>query len=64
METTIQLWDFQDLVRKIADAHRDHKTYFTGDTARTIQLYAMAREDRKTKRVSIAASNGRAANRK
>ena len=38
----IQLWDFRQLVQEIADACRDHKTYFTDDTARTIQLFAMA----------------------
>jgi hypothetical protein len=38
----IQLWDFRDLVKQIADACRDHKTYFTDDTARTIQLFAKA----------------------
>jgi len=44
----IQLWDFRDLLRQIAAANRDHKTYFTDDTARTIQLYAMADDDRKS----------------
>ena|ERR1051326_3181964 len=45
----ILLWDFRDLVREIAEAHRDQKTYFTDDTARTIQLFAMATDDRKSK---------------
>jgi len=38
----IQLWDFREIVQEIAEACRDHKTYFTDDTARTIQLFAMA----------------------
>jgi hypothetical protein len=42
------LWDFPELLREIAAAYRDHKTYFTDDTARTIQLFAMAAENRKS----------------
>ncbi len=42
----IQLWDFRDLVQEIANACRDNKTYFTDDTARTIQLYAKAVADK------------------
>ena len=38
----IQLWDFRDLVRQIADACRKNRIYFTDDTARTIQLFAKA----------------------
>jgi len=38
----VQLWDFRQIVQEIAAACRDHKTYFTDDTARTIQLFAMA----------------------
>lgn len=38
----IQLWDFREIVQEIAGACRDHKTYFTDGTARTIQLFAMA----------------------
>jgi len=38
----VQLWDFGKLVSEIAAACRDHKTYFTDDTVRTIQLFAMA----------------------
>jgi hypothetical protein len=37
----IQIWDFRVLLQEIAEANRDHKTYFTDDTARTIQLFAM-----------------------
>jgi hypothetical protein len=38
----ILLWDFRDLLVEIANANKDQKTYFTDDTARTIQLFAMA----------------------
>jgi hypothetical protein len=38
----IELWDFRDLLQEIASAYRDNKTYFTDDTARTIQLFAKA----------------------
>jgi hypothetical protein len=42
----VQLWDFRDLLLEIAEANIDQKTYFTDDTARTIQLFAMARDGR------------------
>jgi hypothetical protein len=42
----VQLWDFRDLLLEIADANIDQKTYFTDDTARTIQLFAMAKSGR------------------
>jgi hypothetical protein len=48
MQHGILLWDFRDLLRQIAHAYREHKTYFTDDTARTIQLFAMATNDRKS----------------
>ncbi len=38
----IALWDFLDLLQEIASASKDTKTYFTDDTARTIQLFAKA----------------------
>lgn len=38
----IDLWDFRDLLLEIAKAYKEQKTYFTDDTARTIQLFAMA----------------------
>jgi hypothetical protein len=44
----IELWDFRDLLCEIAAANRDQRTYFTDDTARTIQLFAMATNDRKS----------------
>ncbi len=42
----IQLWDFRNIVREIANTCRDKKTYFTDDTFRTIQLYAKAIDDK------------------
>lgn len=36
------LWDFRELVQEIASSCKEHKTYFTDDTARTIQLFAMS----------------------
>ncbi len=44
----VQLWDFRDLVEEIASANRDHRTYFIDDTVRTIQLFAMAANRRKS----------------
>jgi hypothetical protein len=46
----IEVWDFRDLLQEIADAHRDRKAYFTDDTARTIQLFAMAAASRASTR--------------
>jgi hypothetical protein len=46
----IQVWDFRDLLHEIAEAYRDHNTYFTDDTARTIQLFAMAGHRRSSTR--------------
>lgn len=48
-EQGIELWDFPDLLHEIADAHQKHHKYFTDDTARTIQLYAMALKSKKEK---------------
>jgi hypothetical protein len=44
----IEIWDFRALLKEIAEANREHKAYFTDDTARTIQLFAMATAQRKT----------------
>lgn len=41
-ENGIEIWDLPDLLNKIANAHLQHRKYFVDDTARTIQLYAMA----------------------
>lgn len=46
----IEIWDFPVLLHEIADAHREQRKYFTDDTARTIQLYAMALKSKKIKR--------------
>lgn len=45
----IELWDFRDLLEEIAGEHGGHRHYFTDDTARTIQLHAMALKQRKAK---------------
>ena len=36
----VTLWDFRHLVRDIATVSTSDRTYFTDDTARTIQLFA------------------------
>jgi hypothetical protein len=46
----IELWDFRDLLREIAAASRDHSTYFTDDTARTIQLFAKSDRSRESRK--------------
>lgn len=43
-ERDIDLWDFRQLLRDIAAASKEHRTYFTDDTARTIQLFAKAQD--------------------
>ena len=48
--TNITLWDFRDLIKEIALAHQKHKTYFTDDTARTIQLFAKAVKEKRTEK--------------
>ena len=48
-ERKIALWDFRDLLLEIADAHQKRRTYFTDDTARTIQLFAMAAQSKVVK---------------
>jgi hypothetical protein len=45
----IELWEFPHLLHEIATAHREHHRYFTDDTARTIQLFAMASKFNKSK---------------
>jgi hypothetical protein len=42
----IDLWEFPDLLHEIADFHRGHRAYYTDDTARTIQLFALAMKAR------------------
>jgi len=48
-ERKIALWDFRDLLLEIADAHQKRRTYFTDDTPRTIQLFAMAAKSKVVK---------------
>lgn len=48
-EQDIELWYFPHLLHEIADAHGEHRTYFTDDTARTIQLFAMASKSKQSK---------------
>ncbi|WP_152555740.1 hypothetical protein [Ferriphaselus sp. R-1] len=38
----VEIWYFPDLLTEIAKFHSNNRQYFTDDTARTIQLYAMA----------------------
>lgn len=45
-ELGIELWHFADILKTIAKTFKQTKVYFTDDTLRTLQLYAMAiRED-------------------
>ncbi len=38
----VQLWNFRNSLLEFAEEIKHHKTYFTDDTARTIQLFAKA----------------------
>lgn len=38
----VELWDFKEILKKIAAQCRSDRTYFTDDTMRTLQLMAMA----------------------
>ena len=38
----ILIWDFRDIISKIAKKIEDKRTYFTDDTLRTLHLYARA----------------------
>ncbi len=38
----IQLWDFQTILKEIAESFRKDRTYFTDDTLRTLQLFSRA----------------------
>ncbi len=38
----ITIWNFQKLLKEISQAFRNKRSYFTDDTLRTLQLYAMA----------------------
>jgi hypothetical protein len=41
----IQLWDFRELMREIADSIQGKRSYFADDTLRTIGLFARALRD-------------------
>lgn len=45
----IVIWDLPNILHEIANEHLQHRRYFTDDTARTIQLYAMAMKALKPK---------------
>ena len=44
----VELWGFPEILREIAAKNKSQRTYFTDDTARTIQLFAMATESRES----------------
>lgn len=48
-EQGIELWYFPRLLHEIAGAHGERRTYFTDDTARTIQLFAKASKSKQSK---------------
>lgn len=59
----VRLWDFRDLLIDIANASVERRTYFTDDTARTIQLFAMAKAATSSITTPVtAASRRKAAN--
>jgi hypothetical protein len=41
-DADVTLWDFRDIIREIADSHKDQDKYFADDTLRTLQLYSKA----------------------
>jgi len=41
-ERGVELWDFRDLMREIAELGRDRRTYFGDDTLRTLTLFVKA----------------------
>ena len=46
-QAKIEVWDFRDLLQEIASASKEHRTYFTDDMARTIQLFAKSLDARR-----------------
>lgn len=38
----VELWDFREILKEIAQRSQSDRTYFTDDTMRTLQLMAMA----------------------
>ncbi len=47
----IELWDFRDLIHKVAQRFTDDRTYFGDDTLRTLHLFARARSERGEERL-------------
>lgn len=47
-EASIELWDFKDILTEIANVSCEDRTYFTDDTMRTLQLMAMAMNNKKS----------------
>jgi hypothetical protein len=42
----VELWDFREILKEVATTGRATGAYFTDDTMRTLQLMALAMEDR------------------
>lgn len=42
LQAGVELWDFRNILKDIAQKSRANRTYFTDDTMRTLQLMAMA----------------------
>jgi hypothetical protein len=49
-EHGIELWDFRDLMREIAELGRHDRTYFGDDTLRTLTLFVKALDSRKSEK--------------
>ena len=41
-ELKIELWDFKEILKEIADTFQKERAYFTDDTLRTLQLFSKA----------------------
>jgi hypothetical protein len=44
----VELWDFKDILKHIAQTSQSNRIYFTDDTMRTLQLMAMATKEEET----------------
>jgi len=42
----VELWDFRDLMREIAELGRHQRTYFGDDTLRTLTLFIKATDSK------------------
>ena len=56
--TEVALWDFRDVMEKIADKIRYEQSYFTDDTLRTINLFVRALADKRAKNKQISPPSG------